>query len=328
MTASPRVLTAILALLALAGCDPEAADQRATARATTAQAAVEPVLAAPIRGLFGQAGKGPGAFTVPRAVAASSEALFILDRTGRIQKLDRAGRSLATASIPDASRGTPTGICLGPGGLLYIADSHQNRVLKYDRDLTFLGSFGVAGREAGSFLLLTDIDSDGERLAVTDHGDDVARVQLFDGDGGLIRSIGTYGSGPGQLRRPMGVAIDAARKRLLVADAENHRVAFFGLDGAFLGALGRLGEERGEFVYPYALALGSGGEFYVAEFGAHRVQRFAADGRWLGAFGGPGRGPGQLNFPWDLTCEGAELIVLDSRNHRVYRLDPGLPGRG
>lgn len=55
-------------------------------------------------------------------------------------------------------------------------------------------------------------------------------VQVFDARGAPLGTVGGFGDGAGQLRTPMGLAIDRY-SRLFVASANNARVEVFGLDG-------------------------------------------------------------------------------------------------
>jgi len=62
-------------------------------------------------------------------------------------------------------------------------------------------------------------------LFITDP--DNHRVNGYALDGGLVVSFGSEGSGNGQFRTPVGIAIDR-NGRIYVADAGNHRIQIFG----------------------------------------------------------------------------------------------------
>jgi len=47
------------------------------------------------------------------------------------------------------------------------------------------------------------------------------------------------------------------------------------LEGASLGRIGRRGNYDGQFIIAHGVAVGKGGEVYVADFFGRRVQTFA-----------------------------------------------------
>jgi DNA-binding beta-propeller fold protein YncE len=100
-------------------------------------------------------------------------------------------------------------------------------------------------------------------------------VVRLDGEGnpkGLI--------GKGLLKRPTGLARDAAAGLVFVADTHAHDVKVFDDDGALVRTIGRRGEGPGELNYPTHLAI-AGGELLVTDSMNSRIQAFAPDGRPL-----------------------------------------------
>ena len=120
--------------------------------------------------------------------------------------------------------------------------------------------------------------------------------------------MGKYGEGPGEFKRPQGLALKG--DRLYVADAANHRVQIFTLDGTFLKAWN-------ELLYPYSVSIDVDGTVLVAEYGRHCITRFRPDGSLLGRAGVAGAAPGELNTPWDVVASEHGVFVVDSGNHRV-----------
>jgi len=253
----------------------------------------------------------------PRALAGSPAGeLYLMDKSGLIRVFDRAGRERLQARTPAIEKGTPSAMAWHPAGLLLVADSHYGQVLVYSPELELRGRWGQHGREPGSFMLLTGIACDAEGLVyVSDQGDDIARIQVFDLEGRLQRVIGQFGSRVGELNRPMG--LDVFGEELAVADSLNHRVQVFDLVGNPLRGFGRLGEALGDFKYPYDVSYDAEGRLFVAEQGNHRLQ--SEDGGW--SFGKPGRILGDLNSPWCVLVLGERIFVTDGGNDRVYELE-------
>jgi DNA-binding beta-propeller fold protein YncE len=270
---------------------------------------VPPEVSSPIRTLGGP-GSEDGRFATPRAAAWDPRGfIYVVDKTGRIQKFDGDGKFLKAWSTPESEKGRPTGLAVDAKGDLLVADTHYHRVLRYSAEGALLSEFGKEGSAPGQFLYPTGIaiGPDGS-LYVSEYGG-TDRIQVFSPEGRLIRGWGCYGTQPGQFERPQGIGV--AGDRLYVADAANHRIQVFTLEGTFLSAWGDL-------KYPYSVSIDPRGDVLVAEYGRHRVSKWTRDGAPLAGAGQPGTGPADLNTPWSAVPIGGDRIaVVDSGNHRV-----------
>ena len=124
-----------------------------------------------------------------------------------------------------------------------------------------------------------------------------ARFQVFDAEGRYLATIGSFGTGAGQFRRPAGLSIDSAG-HVIVADWGNERVQILRPDGTHLATLrgdATLSKWAREFIEasPDVAAKRQGaadleaekrfwgavsvrvdraGRLYVAEHSRHRIQ--------------------------------------------------------
>ena len=271
-----------------------------------------------VTGVFGETGLGHGEFSYPRAIAISPDGLlYVADKTGRIQRFDAEGRWQIQWRMPAFKAGKPTGMTVDRTGRLFVADTHYNRVMVFDRDGKAIGQFGSQGEGDGQFELPTDVavDADGFVYVSEYGGND--RVSKFTPDWRFVTSFGGPGSGPPELSRPSALAFDK-QGRLWVADACNHRICWFDRSGAFLGAFGTLGEAPGQLKYPYDVSFLHDGTAVVCEYGNNRLQRFDLSGRSLGTWGTAGRKVGQLAYPWGAAVgPDGKVYVVDSGNNRV-----------
>jgi uncharacterized protein YjiK len=102
----------------------------------------------------------------------------------------------------------------------------------------------------------------------------------FTGDGQLITSWGSNGSGNGQFNQIVGIATDSANN-VYVTDAFNIRVEKFTSDGNFIKSWGGTSNCHGfkEFCSgPQGIATDSSNNVYVTEYNAGRVSKFTSDG--------------------------------------------------
>jgi ABC-type Fe3+ transport system permease subunit/DNA-binding beta-propeller fold protein YncE len=268
---------------------------------------------------FGRTGRGPGEFIYPRAIEIASDRwLFVVDKTGRIQRFSLEGDFLDVIKMPQIEAGKPTGLSVAPNGKLYVADTHYHRVVIFSADGEMLDEFGQFGQENGCFIYPTDValSPDG-RIFVSEYGGN-DRVSVFSDQGDFLYCFGFSGDGHGQLSRPAAVCIDLSRKRLYVADACNHRIAIYDYDGKLLRYIGSAGRGPGQLRYPYDLALLSEGILAVCEYGNNRIQLFDPDGHSLAVYGRAGRQLGQLAYPWGLAVDSRRrAFIVDAGNNRI-----------
>lgn len=267
---------------------------------------------------FGRTGRGQCQFIYPRAIdIAPDGSLYVIDKTGRIQHLTNKGEFLSVIRMPKVDAGLPTGIAVGPGGNIYVADTHCYRVIVLSPSGQTLFEFGRYGAEEGCFIFPTDVAfaPDG-RIFVSEYGGN-DRVSIFTGTGQFISSFGAPGSGHGQFSRPAALAVDQSRRRLYIADACNHRIAVYDLDGALSHYIGSPGRDLGQLRYPYDLTLRDDGTIIVCEYGNNRIQSFDPDGNSLGICGSAGRRLGQLAYPWGVVTDRDRAYIVDAGNDRI-----------
>ncbi len=99
------------------------------------------------------------------------------------------------------------------------------------------------------------------------------RVQVFDRDGGFVRSIGKQGNGPGAFARLKGIAVDS-EGHLYVADAAFNNIQIFDTMGRLLLPFAQMGRGEGELVMPLGIFMDSHDFLYVADRGNDRLQVF------------------------------------------------------
>ena len=142
----------------------------------------------------------------------------------------------------------------------------------------------------------------------------------------LERVVGTYGSGPGQMAYPEGVAVDDLG-RLFVADTGNNRVERFDQAGVFLGEFGGFGFGDGQFDKPRDLFVSGGLNLFVLDGENERVARYDLDGHPQGIFVDFNDNDvrGTLGFvrPTGLAGEATGyLYVSDQSTDRLIVLNP------
>ena len=231
-----------------------------------------------------------------------------------------------TEGVDDGEFRSPTGIALDGEGNVYVADTDNHCIQKFDNNGVFLARWGgEADSEEGAFYyprgLATALTGE---VYVADSGNN--RIQKFDPDGNLLAAWGQFGfawrgAEAGKFDVPWGVATDQ-QGNLYVSDTSNARIQKFQSDGTPLMKWGKDGSFDGAFFYPRGLAVDFAGHIYIADEGNHRVQKFDSRGHFLAKWGREGNGLGQFRSPWGVACDAlGNVYVVDSRNHRIQKFD-------
>jgi DNA-binding beta-propeller fold protein YncE len=225
---------------------------------------------------------------------------------------------------PELSQPWPFGgsyFAFDSSGNVYVADSANNRIKKFDANGFFVASWGSSGNGNGQFNnpYYIAVDSAGN-VYVTDSNNH--RIQKFTATGVFLTKWGTNGSGNGQLYWPRGIAVDSAGN-VFVADGHNYRVQKFTSDGTFVTKWGTSGTATGQFDTAQAIAVDSFGNVYVSESNNNRIQKFDNNGGFLATWGATGSENGQFNYPLGIAIDSAgDIYVSDANNNRVQKFTP------
>jgi sugar lactone lactonase YvrE len=227
--------------------------------------------------------------------------------------------------LGDGQFNEPWGVAVGPSGQIFVSDTWNHRIERFDSSGRFSGKWGrfgnnpVAGgapAEEPIFYGPRGISDgfDGE-LVVSDTGN--KRLLVFSPEGGLLRTIGNGGAGPEQWNEPVGIAADQ-NGTLLVADTWNRRVKR--LDRRYAAiANWRVPDWRSESVSdkPF-VAADDNGMVYAGDPAGGRVWIFAPSGRLEGTLVLPALVAGKPR-PLGMAIDGAagELLVVDQSGGRV-----------
>ena len=191
-----------------------------------------------------------------------------------------------------------TDVAWDPAGNTYISDGYINsRVAKVDKNGNWLKSFGEPGAQPGQLNTPHSIAADAKgNIYVADRGN--RRIQVFDGEGKLLREIRIDVPFPPDARPAIGATPDLAKMQaagvpltqapgapwalcitpgpnqvLFASDAFPGRVYKLSLDGKVLGWLGESGKQLKQFGWIHEIACPSENLLYVAELLNWRVQK-------------------------------------------------------
>jgi len=212
------------------------------------------------------------------------------------------------------------GVAVDSNDNVYVADSLNNRIQKFNSTGGFILEWGSLGAGDGQFLTpwCLAVDSN-DNVYVADSWN--YRVQKFNSTGGFILKWGTNGTGDGQFDRPFGVAVDS-NDNVYVTDFYNHRVQKFNSTGGFILDWGTFGTGDGQLNRPRGIAIDSNDNVYVGDYYNYRVQKFNSTGGFILKWGTFGTGDGQFNRTQGLCVDpNDDVFVADFDSHRVQKFN-------
>ncbi|MFN9895784.1 MAG: InlB B-repeat-containing protein [Acidobacteriota bacterium] len=268
-------------------------------------------------GTMGFTGDGGNALTAelgdPVALAVDAAGtIYIADQSNqRIRRVAGGVMTTLAGNGTPAFRGDgglasgaslyqPLGVCPGPGGVVYVADTSNFRV-------RMISAGGVISTVAGN------------------------GTPGWSGDGGLAVNAQLFG--------PAGLAFDGAGN-LYIADAENHRVRRVGPDGTVVTVAGSGGilysgdggpATAATLYRPSGLAIDGTGNLYIADTFNDRI-RMVAPGGSITTVAGGGTSPvdgvaataARLVLPSAIVVDGSGNLYLSDASNRVRRVSGGV----
>jgi len=286
---------------------------------------------------------GPGdpvQLAEPRGVAVAPDgSVYIADsRNNRIVHVSENGEllnawgvfgeSTVDATAPAGAFREPWGVAVGPDGSVYVADTWNHRVQKFNAGgefITMWGYFGQAERpEAfwGPRDIAVDLDG---RVFVTDTGN--KRIVVFDANGNFITQFGSVGFDLGQFDEPVGVALDL-NGNVYVADTWNQRIQVLAPNQDRVSYIPMMEWPivgwRGQSLVnkPY-IAVDLGGNVYVTDPEGYRLLMFNAQGAFVRGWDQYIGDGGSLGLFIGVDVDAAGRVwLVDGSNNRVIRFEP------
>jgi uncharacterized protein (TIGR03663 family) len=264
------------------------------------------------------------------AVSPDGEIIYIVDSGNRrIQRFGRDGsfigawsaetdQRLGLGLFDEAQQGA-SDIVVGPDGLIYVADTWNHRVMILDATGQLVRELGRPGEvtdtgdspdptvQPGLFYGPRGVAVANGEIYVTDTGNE--RVQVFAPDGTFLRAFGGYGSEPGKLIEPVGIAI-GPDGNVYVSDTGNARISVFTPAGEAVTQIPVPGWEGlvGQQTY---LKFGANGVLYISSPGTGEI--LAWNGAEFVTIAG-GQAGGDITAPvgMALTPDGMMLVTEPS----------------
>ena len=216
------------------------------------------------------------------------------------------------------SLNNPIGIAVDTDNDVYVVDSGNSQIKKFDSNGKLLLSWGSAGSDNGQFIHPSGIFVGKKYAYVADTGN--ARVQMFDKQGNFIYAWGGYGNERGMFHTPVGLSADSSGS-LFVADSGRATIQIFNTQDVYSGEIRPLLTEGANFTALNGISFDSNDNFYASS-SDNKILKFSDIGDFMNFFGSDGIENGRFNNPTAVAIDTkGNFYVADTNNHRIQKFD-------
>ncbi len=208
----------------------------------------------------------------------------------------------------------PQGLSVDPGGFLYVADTGNQRIQKFDPNGLFITAIGGFGWNQEQFNSPVAVSSrNGMDVFVADMYNN--RIERYDKDLHYIGTLRSSEEWPDDLQFGFPKDVDLfTQGELFCLDSENHRVLKLDVLGNPQRSFGDFDAGDGRLIQPQKFILSNQGNVYVSDSEYGRIVVFDIHGNYYDTFG-----EGILKVPSGITVTSDELIlVADEDQKRVF----------
>jgi sugar lactone lactonase YvrE len=226
---------------------------------------------------------------------------------------------LVTLGFGDnASFKNPRAIAVDSMDDIFVADSGNSQIKKFDPDGKLLLSWGTYGSGNGQFKNPSGILTDQKYVYIVDTGN--SRIQKFDKNGNFVLTWGTYGDGRGLFHTPVALAEDR-NGDLFVSDSGTNKIQIFDAIGKYKDEI-RFSSTVGNFTATNSIVFDSQNNFYVIASNTNRIFEYNNIGDFINYFGSVGDEEGRFNNPNSIAIDSTGYIyVADTNNYRIEKFD-------
>lgn len=220
--------------------------------------------------------------------------------------MDHAGHVTGRVSLP---HGTTLTQLLYVGDELWHADHTTNSIRRL-RNGSWETVVNGGKRFRGAFKFVVDLKS-GE-IFVTDSSNHV--IHQFMTDGSYVRSFGTEGKKPGELKFPNSILFDRDGN-LIVVNTNCFRIDLFSRQGDFIKTIANVAAIN-DYRFPSLLAK-TGDRFaflHTVDLRQAKVMLYSDDGQAIGNLPVPRR----LDEAGDIAAWDGKVLVSDNKLRKVY----------
>ena len=200
---------------------------------------------------------GQGILQSPWGIAVSEDNVYVTDRDlYAVLQFRKKDYELVrrTGTEGEGQLNYPKGLCIDYNGDVYVADTRNNRVSVFSKDLDFLKHLFTQ-----QLWYPRDVKVTPSSVVVLDCSPNC--VHFFSRSDTLLRSCVTQGE-DGMVYNPEFFCLDPAGN-VLITDYYRHNIKILSPSGQLMHTIGKKGHGRGELYYPRGICLSQTGTILV-----------------------------------------------------------------
>ncbi|WP_243400930.1 6-bladed beta-propeller [Leptospira levettii] len=262
----------------------------------------------------------------PVSLVYQNQKVYIADFVrDEVLVFDLNGSYLATIGGPGKNPGQfrgPSSICFDPLGNLYVADSGNGRIQKFNQNGQFV--LEILGIGNSKLVNPSGITIENQKIYVVDK--DKLKVFVFDGDGNTIETISKS-----EWKKPRNIRI--LDNQIFLTDELTGIWTYSMLNGDWR-QLPKFRDKNGVYrvLYrPFATNMDSTGSMYIVDFGKHRIDIFSHKNNLLSNLDLKIESIDTSDFPnihiytRVKNRGGKELVGIDRLSFRIFENDNMTP---
>ncbi|MFA6250542.1 MAG: C25 family cysteine peptidase [Candidatus Shapirobacteria bacterium] len=233
--------------------------------------------------------------------------------------------------LPDKPLSRPRKIAVDSLGNIYVADSGNSRIVKFDPQGNFILTWGSVSNLTLPSAVAVD---SANRIYVGDQS--TTPVRIYDSEGkylsylripGAEKSFTVVGS----------IAISPVNQMVYVLDSKNNTIYKFNSQGSYLSQISSYGASERKFEGISDIAINSHGVLSVIDSVAFSILDFDTNDRFLRRWSDCCHEDGLISSSQGITYDSADnILIADTGNNRIQKLSPdrkfllkwGTPGGG
>ncbi len=213
---------------------------------------------------------------------------------------------------------SPTNIAIDNDNNIYVVDTGNSKIKKFNVKGNMLLSWGETGSSNGQFKNPSGIFVNEKYVYVADTGN--SRIIMFDKTGNFVYSWGTYGKNPGMFQIPVSINSDHSGE-LFVGDVEQQSIQLFDTKGIYRDEIDSSFTEGASFSGIKAIAFDSQDNLYAISTD-NKILKYSSIGKFLNFYGSIGVEEGRFTNPSAIAIDSKDNVyVADTGNHRIQKFD-------
>lgn len=232
---------------------------------------------------------------------------------------DQGPELMMTTGDGETKLKNPHGIAIDSNQDIYLVDSANSQIKKFDANGILSRSWGNLGSGEGELKNPTGIFVDSDFVHVADTGN--SRIQTFEKSGNFVRSWPDPRIESQALKSPVAISVDLSGI-FYISDSSLNKILKYDSNGKYVGFIAPVLTTKAKFSSSDFIISDNKDNFFIVVSRDNRILQYSASGNFIKSFGTAGEDDGKFQDPSALAIDSkGYLYVADSGNSRIQVFD-------